>query len=73
MKKGLALLFVVSTFLVAMCFAPSIHAEESKAYSRYKLVDSWIDGGYRTCLYKNIRGETKSTSINKGKRCPSVY
>lgn len=70
MKKGLALLFVVSTFLVAMCFAPSIHAE---AYDRYRLVDSWVSGSTKTCLYQNVRKEQRTKSVSKGRSCPSVY
>ncbi|MGL5013469.1 MAG: hypothetical protein ACRC6V_04140 [Bacteroidales bacterium] len=71
--KGLTILFIISIILIAGCFAPSIHAAESKAYTRYKLVSESVSGQYRTCVYRNVRGETKSTSIGKGKRCPSVY
>lgn len=70
MKKGLALLFVVSTFLVAACFVPSIHAKD---ISRYLLVDSWVSGLQRVCLYENSRGEQKSISISKGKSCRYIY
>lgn len=68
--KGLTIFVVVSIILIAATFAPSIHA---KAYSRYKLVSESVSGGYKTCVYRNVRGETKSSSISKGKRCPSVY
>lgn len=71
--KGLTIFVIVSIILIAGCFIPSVNAAESKAYSRYKLVSERVSGGYKTCLYRNSRGETKSTSINKGKRCPSVY
>ena len=70
MKKGLALLFVVSTFWIAACFAPSIHAVP---YDRYKLVDSWVSGNTKTCLYQNIRKEQRTKSVSKGRSCPSVY
>ena len=71
MRKGLVLLFVVSTFLIAMCFAPSIHAKE--AYDRFKLVDSWVSGNTKTCLYMNVRKEQRTKSVSKGRSCPSVY
>jgi hypothetical protein len=73
MKSGIAILVITLVVLVAACFTPSIHAAESKAYSRYKLVSESVSGSYKTCLYRNVRGETKSTSINKGKRCPATY
>ncbi|QDB74066.1 hypothetical protein [Aeromonas phage 4L372XY] len=71
--KGLTILIIVSSIMIAGTFAPSVNSSESKAYSRYKLVSESISGTYKTCLYRNVRGETKSTSINKGKRCPSTY
>lgn len=70
MKKGLVIFTVVAVVLIFATFIPSVNAAP---YDRYKLVDSWIDGNYKTCVYKNVRGETKSTSINKGKRCPATY
>ena len=73
MKSGLAILVVTMIVLIAATFAPSIHAAESKAYSRYKLVSESTSGNYKTCVYRNSRGETKSMSINKGKRCPNTY
>lgn len=71
--KGLTILFSISIMLIAGCFAPSIHASESKAYTRYKLVSESVSGQYKTCVYRNVRGETKSTSIPKGRKCLSVY
>lgn len=71
--KGLTMLVFISIILVVAALIPSVSAAESKAYSRYKLVSESVSGNYKTCLYRNARGETKSTSINKGKRCPSVY
>lgn len=68
--KGLTIFVIVSIILIAGTFAPSIHA---KAYSRYKLVSESVSGGYKTCLYRNTKGQTKSTSISKGKICPKVY
>lgn len=73
MNKGLAILTIVAIILVVGCFIPSVNAQESKAYSRYKLVSESVSGNYKTCLFRNARGETKSTSISKGKRCPNVY
>ena len=73
MKSGIAILVITLVVLVTACFAPSIHAAESKAYSRYKLVSESVSGNYKTCLYRNVRGETKSTSISKGKHCPNTY
>jgi hypothetical protein len=70
MKNGIIIFIIVAIVLVFATFVPSVNAE---AYDRFKLVDSWVDGNYKTCVYKNIRGETKSTSINKGKRCPATY
>ena len=71
--KGWTMLVFISIILVVATFVPSVSATESKAYSRYKLVSESVSGNYKTCLYRNTRGETKSTSIIKGKRCPSVY
>lgn len=71
--KGLTILIIVSIIMIAGTFAPSVSASESKAYSRYKLVSESVSGNYRTCIYRNSRGESKSMSINKGKRCPSIY
>jgi hypothetical protein len=73
MKSGLAILVITMIILIACTFAPSIHAAESIAYSRYKLVSESTSGSYKTCLYRNVRGESKSMSINKGKRCPNTY
>ena len=71
--KGLTIFVIVSIIMIAGTFAPIVNSTESKAYSRYKLVSESVSGNYKTCLYRNTRGETKSTSINKGKRCPAVY
>lgn len=71
--KGWTMLVFISIILIVATFVPSVSATESKAYSRYKLVSESVSGNYKTCLYRNARGETKSTSINKGKRCPTVY
>lgn len=71
--KGLTMLVFIGIILVVATFVPSVSAAESKAYGRYKLVSESVSGNYRTCIYRNSRGETKSTSISKGKRCPSVY
>lgn len=71
--KGLTIFVIVSIILIACCFVPSVNAAESKAYSRYKLVSESVSGNYKTCVYRNSRGEAKSTSINKGRKCPSVY
>ena len=73
MNKGLAIFAIAAIILAVGCFIPSVNAQESKAYSRYKLIDSWVSGGYKTCLYRNIKGQTKSTSVSKGKVCPKVY
>lgn len=71
--KGWTMLVFIGIILIVATFVPSVSASESKAYSRYKLVSESVSGNYKTCVYKNVRGETKSTSIIKGKRCPSVY
>lgn len=71
--KGWTMLVFISIILIVATFVPSVSATESKAYSRYKLVSESVSGNYKTCLYRNVRGETKSTSINKGKRCPTIY
>ena len=71
--KGLTMLVFISIILVVAAIVPSVSAAESKAYSRYKLVSESVSGNYKTCLYRNVRGETKSTSISKGKRCPATY
>lgn len=71
--KGLTMLVFIGIILVVATLSPSIHAAESKAYSRYKLVSESVSGNYKTCVFRNSRGETKSTSVNKGKRCPSTY
>ena len=71
--KGLIMLVFIGIILVVATFVPSVSAQESKAYSRYKLVSESVSGNYKTCLYRNSRGETKSTSISKGERCPSTY
>lgn len=71
--KGLTIFVIVSIIMIAGTLTPSVNSTESKAYSRYKLVSESVSGNYKTCLYRNARGETKSTSINKGKRCPTVY
>lgn len=71
--KGLTIFVIVSIIMVAGTFAPNVNSTESKAYSRYKLVSESVSGNYKTCLYRNTRGESKSMNINKGKRCPNVY
>lgn len=71
--KGLTMLVFIGIILVVATFVPSVSATESKAYSRYKLVSESVSGNYKTCLYRNARGEAKSTSISKGKRCPATY
>lgn len=71
--KGLTIFVIVSIIMVAGTFVPSVNSTESKAYSRYKLVSESVSGNYKTCLYRNARGESKSMNINKGKRCPNVY
>lgn len=71
--KGLTMLVFIGIILVVATLIPSVSAAESKAYSRYKLVSESVSGNYKTCVYRNSRGESKSMSINKGRRCPSVY
>ena len=71
--KGLTMLVFIGIILIVATLVPSVSAAESKAYSRYKLVSESVSGNYKTCVYRNSRGETKSTSINKGKRCPNTY
>ena len=71
--KGWTMLVFIGIILVVATLAPSVSAQESKAYSRYKLVSESVSGNYKTCVFRNSRGETKSTSINKGRKCPSVY
>ena len=71
--KGLTLLVFIGIVLVVATLVPSVSASESKAYSRYKLVSESVSGNYKTCVFRNSRGETKSTSISKGKRCPNTY
>ena len=71
--KCLTMLVFIGIILVVATFAPSVSAAESKAYTRYKLVSESVSGNYKTCVFRNSRGESKSMSINKGKRCPSTY
>lgn len=71
--KGLTMLVFIGIILVVATLIPSVSAAESKAYSRYKLVSESVSGNYKTCLYRNARGETKSTSVPKGRKCHSVY
>ncbi len=71
--KGWTMLVFIGIILVVATFIPSVSAAESKAYSRYKLVSESVSGNYKTCLYRNARGESKSMNINKGKRCPTIY
>ena len=71
--KGWTMLVFIGIILVVATFVPSVSAAESKAYSRYKLVSESVSGNYKTCVYRNTRGESKSMSINKGKRCPNTY
>ena len=71
--KGLTMLVFIGIVLVVATPVPSVSASESKAYSRYKLVSESVSGNYKTCVFRNSRGETKSTSISKGKRCPNTY
>lgn len=71
--KGWTIFVIVSIIMIAGTFVPSVSATERKAHSRYKLVSESVSGNYKTCLYRNVRGETKSTSINKGKRCPNTH
>lgn len=70
MKHGIVMLIVISLILIAGTFAPSIHAE---AYDRYVLVDSWVSGNTKTCLYENIRKEQKTKSVSKSRSCQRVY
>lgn len=70
MKSGLAIFVVTMIVLVAATFAPSIHAKD---VSRYILVDSWMSGLKRICLYENSRGEQITESISKGKSCRYIY
>lgn len=58
--KGWTMLVFISIILIVATFVPSVSAVESKAYSRYKLVSESVSGNYKTCLYRNARGETKS-------------
>ena len=71
--KGLTMLVFIGIILVVATLIPSVSAAESKAYSRYKLVSESVSGNYKTCVFRNSRGESKSMSINKGKRCPNTY
>ena len=71
--KGWTMLVFIGIILVVATFVPSVSATESKAYGRYKLVSESVSGNYKTCLYRNARGESKSMNINKGKRCQNVY
>lgn len=71
--KGWTMLVFIGIILIVATFVPSVSATESKAYSRYKLVSESVSGNYKTCLYRNARGESKSMNINKGKRRPNVY
>lgn len=68
--KGWTMLVFIGIILIAACFVPSTHA---KANSRYILVDSWVSGLKRVCLYENSRGEQITESISKGKSCRYVY
>lgn len=70
MKKGLAIFMMVAIVLVFATFIPSVNAAP---YDKYKLVDSWISGNYKTCLYMNVRKEQRTKSVSKGRSCPSVY
>lgn len=70
MKSGLAIFVITMVVLVSACFAPSIHAKDS---SRYILVDSWVSGLKRICLYENSRGEQITESVSKGKSCRYIY
>lgn len=71
--KGLTMLVFIGIILVVATLVPSVSATESKAYTRYKLVSESVSGNYKICNYRNSRGEGKSMSINKGRRCPSTY
>ncbi len=70
MKSGLGIFIVVMVVLVSACFAHSIHAKD---ISRYRLVDSWVSGLKRICLYENSREEQITESISKGKSCRYIY
>lgn len=70
MKSGFAIFVIVMVVLVTACFAPSIHAKDS---SRYILVDNWVSGLKRICLYENSRGEQITEGISKGKSCRYIY
>lgn len=70
MKSGFAIFIVTMIVLVAATFAPSIRAND---VSRYRLVDSWVSGLKRICLYENSRGEQITKSISKGKSCRYIY
>ena len=68
--KGLTISVIVSIILIAATATPSIHAKD---VSRYTLVDSWVSGLKRICLYENSRGEQITESISKGKSCRYIY
>ena len=71
--KGLTMLVFIGIILVVAALIHSVSAAESKAYTRYKLVSESVSGNYKTCVFRNSRGESKSMSINKGKRCHNTY
>lgn len=71
--KGLTMLVFIVIVLVVATLIPSVSAAESKAYTRYKLVSESVSGNYKACVFRNSRGESKSMSINKGRKCPSTY
>ena len=68
--KGLTIFVIVSIILIAGCFVQSVNAKD---VSRYRLVDSWVSGLKRICLYENSRGEQITESISKGKSCRHIY
>ncbi len=68
--KGWTIFVIISVILVVGCFIPSIHAKD---VSRYRLVDSWVSGLKRMCLYENSREEQITESISKGKSCRYIY
>ena len=68
--KGLTIFVIVSIILIVGCFAPSVNVKDS---SRYLLVDSWVSGVKRVCLYENSRGEQITESVSKGKSCRYIY
>lgn len=68
--KGWTMLVFIGIILVVATLVPSVSAA---AYDRFRLVDSWVSGNTRTCLYENVRKEQKTKSISKGRTCPSVY